>query len=66
MGVLPIEFRFVVIAAEEKAFARQKKDSETTARQLENATFNCRMSPPSSTPSHPIFITCNREERSEG
>ena len=49
-----------------KGFRKQKTDSETTARQFENVTVNCRMSSPSSTPSHPISITYNREERSEG
>ena len=49
-----------------KDLRKQKIDSETTARQFENATFNCQMSSPSSTLSHPLSITCNREERSEG
>ena len=56
-GFLRIEFHFVVIVAEEMAFRRPKIDSETTARQLENTNFHCRMCSPSNTPSHPISIT---------
>ena len=53
-------------SSKRKRLSQEKIDSETTARQFENATFNCRIGSPSSTPSHPISITCNREERSEG
>ena len=49
-----------------KRRSQAKIDSETTARQFENATFNGRMCSPSSTPSHPISIKCNRDERCEG
>ena len=41
-----------------RRLSQAKIDSETTARQLENSNFHCRMCSPSHTPSHPISITC--------
>ena len=49
-----------------RRLSQAKTDSETTARQLENSNFHCRMCSPSNTPSHPISITCNRDERCGG
>ena len=47
---------------QKKNLAQTKINSETAARQFENTTFHCRMCSPSNAPSHPISITCSRED----